>query len=186
MVNRTLTIPIPQGSSIIIREWLTSDIEQLPAIANNRHIWLNLKDIFPYPYTHKHATLWVRMCTRQEPKCWFAIADGDTLLGSIGIEPKKDIYSINGEIGYWLGEPYWGKGIATAAVEGFTDYVFDQFPNLHRVYGSVFEYNYASQKVLQKAGFQWECTLKKSIVKDGAVHDELIYAKWRKHNHTTY
>ncbi len=179
MPNRPITLPIVEDSSIVIREWRSSDVEQLQSIANNRKIWINLKDLFPHPYTEQHAAIWIMACRRQKPRRWFAIAEENTLLGSIGVELKKDVYNINAEIGYWLGEPYWGRGIATAAVKRFTDYAFELFAHVHRIYGSVFEYNHASRKVLQKAGYQWECTLKKSILKDGHIHDELIYAKWR-------
>jgi len=162
-----------------IRSWDVGDVEAIVKYANNRNVWINLRDSFPHPYTITNALEWVYNAKGQKPETQFAIASIDEAIGGIGIAPQTDVYSRSAEIGYWLGEPFWGKGIATMAVKAMTEYTFAQF-NVVRIYAKVFEWNPASTRVLEKAGFRCEGRLRKSVTKIGQTIDELVYAiiKW--------
>lgn len=162
--------------NFFLRKWQAGDEPSLVENANNYHIWKNLKDIFPHPYTITDAYEWVRIARGTSEN--FAIQVGNKAVGGIGILLKDDIYKQNAEIGYWLGEPYWGKGIMSAAIAEVTDYTFTSY-NIHRIYAGVFEYNLGSMKALQKAGYEKEAVLKKSLFKEGQLYDEHIYARYR-------
>ena len=158
-----------------IRSFHRGDAEALSRYANNRNVSINLRDAFPYPYTLAHAETWIDLVAQQATETDFAIASETELIGGIGIQTQRDVHRRSGEIGYWLGEPFWGRGIATAALRAFTEYAFEQF-DLVRVYGYVYEWNPASARVLEKVGYQCEGRLKKSVTKDGQVIDQFVYA----------
>ena len=146
--------------------------------ADNRSIWLNLRDRFPHPYTLEDATRWVMSASTQSPFTNLAIeVDGDAV-GGIGINPNQDIERISAEIGYWLGEEFWGRGICTAAVQAMTGYAFGEL-DLLRLYALPFTTNAASIRVLEKAGYEREGLLRQSAIKDGAVKDQVLYARLR-------
>ncbi|RYE13619.1 MAG: N-acetyltransferase, partial [Sphingobacteriales bacterium] len=119
---------------------------------------------------------WVKMASASSES--FAIQVDDKAVGAIGILLKDDIYQQNAEIGYWLGEAYWGNHIISKAIPDVVDYTFANY-NIHRIYAGIFEYNAPSMKVLEKAGFEKEAILKKSLVKEGKLYDEHIYARYR-------
>jgi RimJ/RimL family protein N-acetyltransferase len=158
-----------------IRSWQPGDEAALIRHANNRKIWLNLRDAFPHPYTEDDARAWVQLAMEQNPQVNFAIASYEEAIGGIGLRLQEDVFRRSAEIGYWLGEPYWGKGIATRAVRALTEYAFANF-DLARIYGEVFEWNPASARVLEKAGYTCEGRLRKSVTKDGKTIDRLVYA----------
>ena len=158
-----------------IRSWEVGDVEAIVKYANNRNVWVNLRDSFPHPYTITNALEWVFNGKGQKPETQIAIASIDEAIGGIGIAPQTDVYSKSAEIGYWLGEPFWGKGITTMAVKAMTEYTFAHF-NVVRIYAKVFEWNQASARVLEKAGFRCEGRLMKSVTKVGQTIDELVYA----------
>jgi len=141
-------------------------------------IWRNLRDAFPHPYTLANAEHWIRSANPATPVTNFAIVVDGTAVGGIGLVLKDDVFRRSAEIGYWLGEEYWGRGIVTEAVRAVTDYAFATF-DLCRVYAGVFEWNSASMRVLEKAGYEFECRMRKSVIKDGEIIDELIYAMVR-------
>ena len=159
-----------------VRSFYLEDAEALAKYANNRNVWLNLRDAHPYPYRLEDAVYWLRMATRQWPEVHFAIASADEAIGYIGLGPQTDVFYRSAEIGYWLGEPFWGRGIATAALQALTEYAFFQF-NLIRLYAYVNVTNPASVRVLEKAGYQREGRLRKNVIKDGQVVDQFVYAK---------
>lgn len=161
-----------------LRPWQWSDKESLIFNANNRNIWMNLRDRFPHPYTIKDAEEWLSMMVGVLPLTQFAIDVDNNAVGGIGIILNDDVHCIQAEIGYWLGEEYWGRGIATAALKAVTEYAFCNF-ELVRIYASIFEWNPASARVLEKAGFEFEARLKKSIIKDGKIIDQLVFAKFK-------
>jgi len=138
-------------------------------------IWRNLRDAFPHPYTLANAQHWIRSANPATPVTNFAIVVDGIAVGGIGLVLKDDVFRRSAEIGYWHGEEYWGRGIVTEAVRAVTDYAFATF-DLCRVYAGVFEWNPASMRVLEKAGYEYECRMRKSVVKDGEIIDELIYA----------
>lgn len=162
-------------TSCTVRSWEWRDREAIVRHANNRNVWLNLRDRFPHPYTHADARNWLEMVVGVRPENSFAIAVDDEAVGGIGFTVQHDVAHRSAEIGYWLGEEYWGRGIATQALIAVTDYAFANY-DLCRMYAHVFEWNPASARVLEKAGYEFEGRLKKSVTKDGKTIDQLMYA----------
>jgi ribosomal-protein-alanine N-acetyltransferase len=141
-----------------------ADREILTRLANNIKIWNNLRDMFPHPYTLEDADKFIDSVKLQEPQVTFAIEYAFSFAGVIGLVLQPDVYRKSAEIGYWLGEPFWGKGITTTAVKLATQYAFDTL-NLNRLYAGVFEGNEASKRVLEKCGYQLEGISKKAVFK---------------------
>lgn len=162
-------------SKSVLRAWKPGDEPSLVRHANSRAIWRNLRDAFPHPYTLADARLWIETANPSGPITNFAIVIDRAAVGGIGLVLKEDVFRRSAEIGYWLGEEFWGRGIVTEAVSAVTNYAFDTF-DLCRVFAGVFEWNPASMRVLEKAGYEFECRMKKSVTKDGETIDELIYA----------
>ncbi len=162
-------------STCILRDWKEGDEESLAHHANNNKIWDNVRDVFPHPYTPEHAAWWVKEGWLQPGTLNLAIDVDGKAVGGIGFLFKEDIYRRSVEIGYWLGEEYWGRGIMTEAVRAMKEYAFANF-DVCRVYACVFEWNHASMRVLDKAGFECEARLKKEITKNGVDIDEYIYS----------
>jgi len=158
-----------------IRSWERGDIRALVRHANNHKIWRDVRDQFPFPYTLIDAELWIRTARSMRPETSFAIVVEDQAVGAIGVELKEDVYRRSAEIGYWLGEAHWGKGIVTEALRAMTDWAFDHF-DLCRIYAHVFEWNPASLRVLEKAGYQLEGRLRQAVTKDGQTIDAYLYA----------
>jgi [ribosomal protein S5]-alanine N-acetyltransferase len=164
---------------IKLRAWRRSDIPSLVRYANNRKIWLNLRNVFPHPYTQAHGESWLAICeSNRGPTTSFAIEFENEAVGGISLRLLDDVNCKTGVIGYWLGEPFWGRGIATSALKQITEYAFRNFP-LERIEATVFEWNPASARVLEKAGYVLEGRLKRNIFKDGRVADALLYAQIR-------
>jgi RimJ/RimL family protein N-acetyltransferase len=159
----------------IIRSWQRGDELTLTQHANNRSIWLNLRDHFPHPYTEADAQQWIDFVLDTLPETNFAIAVNNEAVGGIGLVLHDDIERCSAEVGYWLGETYWGRGILTAALKSFTRYAFGEF-ELTRLYAVPFLHNAASIRVLEKAGYQREGTMRRSTIKDGQVLDQALYA----------
>lgn len=164
---------------LILRPWKFSDADALVRHANNRKIWLNLRDRFPYPYTEADARAWLdlRAADIGNPANFAIEFDGEAI-GAIGLEFLADVHRTTAEIGYWLGEALWGRGFATIAVKVVTRYGFEAL-ELRRVQATVFEWNPASARVLEKAGYAFEGRLRDYVVKDNRVGDALLYAKLR-------
>jgi [ribosomal protein S5]-alanine N-acetyltransferase len=158
-----------------IRSYQMNDQDAIVRYANNRNVSINLRDSFPFPYTAADGIAWLDGVLHQAVETQFAIASQRELIGGIGLILQSDISHRSAELGYWLGEPFWGKGIATAAVEALTDWGFREL-GLLRVYAHVFESNPASLRVLEKAGFSYEGRLRRHVVKEGRVMDMLLYA----------
>lgn len=162
--------------SCAIRSWRDGDAETLPRHADNRKIWLNLRDRFPHPYTRADAEWWIRYAQGLKPETNFAIDVGGEAVGGIGLELHEDVERCAAEVGYWLSEAFWGRGIMTAALRAVTEYAFQEF-QLTRVYALPYARNTASVKVLEKAGYRCEGVLRRSAIKDGVVLDQLMYAR---------
>lgn len=159
----------------MLRPWRPGDEESLVRHANNRAIWRNLRDAFPHPYTFADAVRWIEIANPFTPITNFAIVVDAAAVGGIGLMLKDDVFRRSAEVGYWLGEEYWGRGIVTEALRAVTEYAFTSF-DLCRIYAGVFEWNPASMRVLERAGYQFESRAKKSVTKDGETIDEIIYA----------
>lgn len=130
----------------------------------------------PFPYNESDAQLFIDSTKEEKPKQTFGIEYKDKLSGIIGLVIQKDVYQKSAEIGYWIGEPFWGNGIATKAVELITQYGFDML-HLNRIYTGVFDYNIASMKVLAKNGYKKEGIFKNAIFKNDKVYDEHRFYK---------
>jgi ribosomal-protein-alanine N-acetyltransferase len=167
--------PVIDFPGVRIRPWQVDDAASLARHADNRKIWLNVRDHFPYPYTVAHAQAWIEMVSPVEPVTQFAIEVDGEAAGGVGITPQQDVDRFSAEIGYWLGEAHWGRGIMTAAVRAMTEHAFSSF-QLHRIYAAVFEWNPASCRVLEKAGYLFEGRLRRAAVKDGKLMDQFLYA----------
>lgn len=158
-----------------VREWRVGDEEPLVRHANNREIWRNLRDQFPHPYTRADAEEWIAIASRQSPPSSFAIETDGEPVGGIGLKLRDDVERVSAEIGYWLGESLWNRGIMTAAVRAVTEHGFAQF-SLTRVFAVPLLSNTASHRVLEKAGYVREGVLRRSAIKDGQVLDQVLFA----------
>jgi RimJ/RimL family protein N-acetyltransferase len=158
-----------------IRSWRATDAHALARHANSRAVWRNLRDRFPHPYTLADAEAWIVRARAARPETHFAIAVAGEAVGGIGLELQIDVARRSAEIGYWIGEAYWGRGIATEAVRALTEHAFAAF-DLCRIYAFVFEWNPASARVLEKAGYVREAHLRKAVTKDGCTIDAFLYA----------
>ncbi len=158
-----------------LRPFNINDIESLVEYANNYKIAANLTNQFPHPYTRENGEAFIKMATEQSPPTILAIEINGRASGGIGLHIQTDIHIKNAELGYWLAEPYWGKGIMTKAVKHMVNYGFKNL-NITRIFARPFGTNIASQKVLKNAGFVLEGKFKDTIYKNGEYLDELIYA----------
>ena len=138
-----------------IRPWRLDDAESLAKHANNRKIWLALRDLFPHPYTIQDAHEFLQRAISEEPTTNFCIEVEGVAAGGIGRRLGQDVHRHTAEFGYWLGEKFWGRGIMTEKVTAFIDFCFHNLP-LRRIYAEPFANNAASARVLEKAGFAFE------------------------------
>jgi [ribosomal protein S5]-alanine N-acetyltransferase len=158
----------------MIRSWRPGDAPALAKYASNAAVWINLRDSFPFPYAREDAEAWLGAATMQIPETAFAIASPQEAIGGIGLQFQYDVSRKSAEIGYWRGEPFWRKGIATLAVKALTMYAFNRF-DLERLYAAVFGWNMASARVLEKAGYRLEGRFRNAVLKDGRLTDQLMY-----------
>ena len=159
----------------VVRSWKTSDVDALARYADNHKIWINLRDAFPHPYTTRDGRTFIRSALGRAPETFFAIAVGEEAVGGIGFVLHPDVERVSAEIGYWLAEPFWGRGIATEALVAVTKYAIETHA-LTRIYALPFAWNAASCRVLEKAGYVLEARLRYSAIKDGEVIDQMQYA----------
>jgi RimJ/RimL family protein N-acetyltransferase len=163
---------------IKVRSWRKDDLRSLVHHANNAKIAANLRDQFPHPYTRRDGIDFLEYAQTQEPESSFAIEFGEEAVGGVGFLMGRDIARISAEMGYWLSEELWGRGIASRAVEAMSDWAFDNY-KLTRVYAMAFAHNAASIRVLEKAGFEREGVLRRSAIKNGVILDQILFAKVR-------
>jgi RimJ/RimL family protein N-acetyltransferase len=175
--NRSFEItPMLSSGSLILRPFEREDRQALAELADNPKVSRYLRDRFPSPYTQDAADAWITASSFEEPRHNFAIQWEGQLAGGIGLEPFSDVHSRTAEIGYWLGEPYWGRGLATAAIALVAEYGFSAL-RLIRIQAAIFAENMASARGLEKNGFILEGTMRRHITKHGRTHDALLYAK---------
>lgn len=175
--DRNPEIPIGVGD-YCLRPMRADDRTALAEAGDNPKIAAGLRDQFPSPYTLAAADEFIASTGDQDPPRRLAIANAERLVGAIGIHPQDDIYRKSAELGYFVGEPWWGLGIGTAAVRAATDRAFARF-DIVRVFASVFANNPASRRVLQKVGFTCEGCLRQSVYKSGQVLDQFLFAMLR-------
>eukprot|EP00455_Lapot_gusevi_P009633 TRINITY_DN14329_c0_g1_i1.p1 TRINITY_DN14329_c0_g1~~TRINITY_DN14329_c0_g1_i1.p1 ORF type:complete len:189 (+),score=20.20 TRINITY_DN14329_c0_g1_i1:51-617(+) len=170
------------GQKCTIAPYREDLIDALALQANNRKIWRNLRNAFPHPYTRDHAELWISLASQEpSPSTNLAIFVQNQFAGGIGLQLPNpdDVECRNAELGYWLGEEFWGQGIATDAVGVFVDYAWKVLPQLHRLQAYVTGWNEASKRVLLKNGFIQEVVLKDYYFKDGEFVDAVLFYKLR-------
>lgn len=173
-------------SKSVIRSFQVDDAGQLARSANNREIWRNVRDRFPHPYRREDATEFLSAVVASEPETTFAIEVDGAVAGSIGFKLQNDVERVSAEIGYWLAEPFWGRGIVTEAVGAITDWAFRQTfsidsdeVRLERIFALPYAWNPASGRVLEKVGFVLEGRLRHAAIKDGELVDQLLFAAYR-------
>lgn len=171
-------IQLPAGPALV-REWQEADAAALAPLADDRRVWINLRDAFPHPYREEDAHRFIATVRGRSPCTHFAIAVDGRVAGGIGYTPHVDVERVGAEVGYWLGRPFWGQGIATAALRALTTHAFDAEAELRRLYAVPFSSNPASARVLEKAGYRHEGTLRQSAIKDGRVLDQWMYSVLR-------
>ncbi len=159
-----------------LRPWRIEDAESLASYANNSKIAENLRDVFPYPYTLSDAKGYIEFCLGLKEQLCFAVEVGGEAAGSIGVFIKDDVYRKSAELGYWLGEQYWGRGIMSKAVLQICELAFSNY-DIVRIFAEPFARNIGSRRVLEKAGFELEGILRKSVCKNGIIEDSCMYAK---------
>ncbi len=159
----------------ILRDWQIEDTQPIAKYANNRKIWLNLRDGFPHPYTIEDAEAFITKVNESTQRTVFAIATEAEAIGSIGLMLGSDVHRFTAEMGYFLAEPFWGKGIMTQAVRFMSAWAIHNL-GLHRISAEPYATNLASHRVLQKAGFTCEGRLRSSVFKDGEILDQMIYS----------
>mgnify|MGYP001030107294 CR=1 FL=1 len=175
MVKEPLQIRIPGA---LLREWQNSDASSLVRYADNPRIAACMRDIFPSPYTIDDARRFITMATGPSPGLFLAIEVQGEAAGGIGIHPLGDVYHGTAEIGYWLAEQFWGKGIVTGAVRALVPVAFNRI-GVVRIQAGIFSGNPASMRVLEKCGFVREAVHRNAIIKNRIMMDEVMYVRFR-------
>lgn len=163
--------------TFLLREWKLSDAQNLASAINNKNVLDNLRDGIPYPYAEQDGKDFITAMLSADKNSTFAFAieiEGK-VVGSIAVFRQNNIHFRTAELGYYLAEEYWGKGIMTEAVKQVCKYVFDN-SDIIRIYAEPFAHNIGSCRVLEKAGFQFEGLLRANAVKNGAIIDMKMYA----------
>ena len=158
-----------------LRPWALSDLDSLVRHANNPDIAKFMMDGFPYPYSEENGRAFIAFATKDDPIHIFAIDVEGEAVGGIGIHPQANVQRKNAELGYWLAEPFWGKGIITNAIKQMIEFGFKTY-DINRIFARPYGTNVGSQKVLEKTGFIFEGRFEKTIFKNGEFLDELVYA----------
>ena len=162
----------------IVRSWSAADLRPLVHHANNRKVWLNLRDRFPHPYTEASGRDFLQhVATQQPPNTWAIDVNGEAV-GGIGLVRQSDVERVSAEIGYWLGEELWGRGIMTDVLRAVTVEAFRR-TDLRRIFALPFADNVGSIRVLEKAGYLLEGRMPQSAIKDGVIRDQLMYGAYR-------
>jgi ribosomal-protein-alanine N-acetyltransferase len=164
------------AGTTVVREWEEADAEAVALQANDRRVWLGLRDAFPHPYGIEDAHRFIALARQMSPRTYFAIEVAGRVAGGIGYILQSDVERIGAEVGYWLGHEFWGKGIATTALRLMTEHAFKAHTELRRLYAVPYASNAASARVLEKAGYTREGTLRQSAIKDGQILDQWMYA----------
>ncbi len=158
------------------RQYSLDYADTLAQIRNNPGVLDNGYDKTPDPFTKQDAIDFIKIQLGNNPPRRFLIFHNDELAGEIGITLQDDVHRLCAEIGYFIAEPFWGKGLATAAIKKMTAYAFSTF-EIVRISAGVFEFNKASMKALEKNGYYLECIRKNSVIKKGKIMADYIWVK---------
>lgn len=167
---------IATDGEVILREIMEADLKKMALYANNEKVSINMRDGFPKPFTIERAVAFKQMVDNQHPKSIFAIEFQQQYVGNASLSLGTDVYRKSAEIAYFIGEPFWNKGIVTKAVNLLTEWGFNKL-DIVRIHTGVYDYNLASQRVLEKCGFIKEAVFKLAIYKNDRLYDEIRYAK---------
>ncbi len=174
-ISCEVVVEIPTGVCVV-RSYRPGDAASLAQYANNRKVWLNLRDRFPHPFSVADGAAYIGAVLARPRETSFAITVNDVAVGGISLRIGEDIERLSAELGYWLGESHWGRGIATAAVGAVTQYGFEAL-GLMRIFAVPYATNPASCRVLEKAGYVREGVMRASAIKDGKLLDQVLYAR---------
>ena len=166
-------------STCRVRPWELGDAESLQRHADDRAVSIQLRDRFPFPYGMDQARAFLDWVTRQPTPTVWAIEVDRQAVGGIGLELHSDVERVSAEIGYWLGQKYWNRGIVTEALTAVTNEVFKQL-EITRLYAVPFADHVASARVLEKAGYVREGHLRQSAIKNGQIRDQLLFAAYKR------
>ena len=173
-------LPILQGERCLLRAPVPEDVPALVTHANDPAVARNLFDGFPQPYTLEAATAWATHEAQSGAFGWvWAIVVDDALVGCIGLHQAGGWMRCNAEIGYWIGQSHWRRGIASDAVRQVTDWAFAAVPALTRIHAPIFAWNEGSQAVVRKCGYVREGVLKQSAIKNDQAIDRVSWATYR-------
>ena len=161
-----------------LEKWKLSDAADLTSIISNKKIQDNLRDGLPYPYTQQDGIDYISflLSSNENDTFAFAITVEGKIVGSIAAFRQENVHRRTAELGYYLAEEYWGKGIMPEAVKQICDYIFSN-SDILRIYAEPFAYNTASCRVLEKTGFQYEGTLRNNAIKNGKILDMKMYSR---------
>jgi RimJ/RimL family protein N-acetyltransferase len=167
------------GEGFLLRPFAPGDEEALIRYGNDRAVWRNLTSRFPHPYTMEDARRWVRIANENPHEDWnSAIVVGGEAIGAVGFNRQSDLHTRTAEIGYWLGQPFWGRGLAAAALRMATEHAFAHY-DFERLQAGILDWNTRSFRVAEKAGYAFEARLRRHVWKDGEVCDLLLYVRLR-------
>jgi len=164
-------------SGVFLRQWKFEDAQDLAFVMNNKNVQDNLRDGIPFPYTENDAEEYIKAALEDasDRRYAFAITYHGKAVGSIGVYRLSNVHRLTAEIGYYIGEPYWGKGIGTEAIRQIVDFTFSD-TDIVRVFAEPYAHNAASCRILEKAGFQLEGILRSNAIKNGQILDMKMYA----------
>lgn len=171
----TVLIPLPK-QGYCLRPWVNDDADSLAQKANDRAIWLNMRDEFPHPFTIKDANAFIASANDKVNAVHLAVANEQEAIGSISLLIHDDIRRYSGVLSYWIGKKYWRQGLATSAVTAMSNYAFEQLA-LARIYAKVFSTNIGSIRALEKSGFEREGYFRKGVYKESQFIDQVLYAR---------
>jgi RimJ/RimL family protein N-acetyltransferase len=167
------------GPGFLLRPFQQGDQDAMIRYGNDREVWRNLASRFPHPYTREAADFWIGIANQNPADaCNLAIVVGSEAVGAVGFERQGDVHTRTAEVGYWLGQPFWGRGLATAALRLATDIAFERF-DFARLQAGIIDWNPASCRVAEKAGYAFEARLRRHVFKDDQLADLLLYVRLR-------
>ena len=169
------------ASEVSLRAIRKDDAERIALLLNNKNIWDNVRDYLPHPYSLDDAKEFIEIAIDKKPREHYAISYKNELVGISGLHGKPDVYRRTGELGYWIGEPYWNLNIGTETIRQLVEIGFDEL-GLVRLEAEVYEYNMASVRILEKNGFEREGTLRSRVTKNGKIWDSFMYARINENN----
>ena len=178
-VSSTETPPTLAGRRCLLRALRPGDAPALQRNADDEAVRRNLFEGFPRPYTLADAQAWCGGAWRDRGELVWGITVHDEVIGCIGVRSDKGWLRCNAEVGYWIGQAFWRRGITSEALALATDWTFTQSAEITRLYAPIFAWNEGSQGVSRSCGYRLEATMPQSAIKDGRVIDRVVYARYR-------